>query len=109
MEYFIKDGARYRSIGFSVPEYLEEGLWIVQRTKGLTKTESFTHKLSNLPQKIEVENYLKLFLNRDNLTQALSDLGISEFDGNYQSTAEKILNQIINNNLKQFQCATKKS
>lgn len=108
MEYFIKDGARYRSIGFDIPNYLNEGLWLIQRKPGFVSTEAMIHRLAQLPEKIEVENYLKLFLNKDQLVEALIELQVVKNGESYEKTAELILNQIINNNLKQFQCPTKK-
>ena len=107
MEYFIKDGNRYKSVGFDVPNYLPEGLWLVSRKKGSTSYEGMTHRLSALPDSIDVEMYLKLFLNTNQLVKALIDLEIVKSGSSYQETAELITNQIIANNLKKFQCQKK--
>ncbi len=107
MEYFIKDGTRYKSVGFEVPNYLPEGLWLISRKPGSTSYEGMTHRLSALPDSIDVEMYLKLFLNTNQLVKALIDLELVKSGNSYQETAELITNQIITNNLKEFQCKKK--
>lgn len=72
---YIKKGKRYIKIGTRLDtEYMPDGLWLFESRDGSRGFSNLSCRISELPPHIEVQDYLKAFLNKEVIVKAIRSL-----------------------------------
>lgn len=72
---YIKEGKRYIKVGTRLDtDYMPDGLWLFKSGDGSRGFSNLSCRLSKLPPHTEVQDYLKAFLNKEVIVEAIRSL-----------------------------------
>ena len=98
---YVKVGNRYKSIGLFTTDVLFDGLWLVQSHDHGKSSRNFIAKLSDLPNPVDVQDYMKAYLNKDTIIKAIQKLekekGLTFYNVSLNDFAEEIVDEVYKN------------
>lgn len=72
---YIKSGKRYKKIGTTMTtDYQPDGLWLFQSHKYSRSQSNIGCRIQELPQPVEVQEYIKFFLSKEVVIKAIQRL-----------------------------------
>jgi len=108
---YIKVGKKYNKVGTTMThDYMHDGLWLVQSHPGSKEYNNLAVRLCDLPSGAEVQKYMKAYLNKNAIINAINKLHKS---GTYETCsltdyAEAIVNEVYAESMNQPQPISKK-
>lgn len=76
---YIKNNKKYIRIGTtSSVNYQPDGLWLFQTHESSHECNNIGYRISKLPQPVEVQDYLKAFLNKEIILNVIEELNKME-------------------------------
>jgi hypothetical protein len=102
---YVKDGRKYRKIGCtSSVEYMRDGLWLIQTHPGSKEYNNMSIRLNDLPQPSEMPKFIKAFVTKDAIINAIDNLQKTKklqfYNVSMQDIAEEIVTEVYKNSMK---------
>lgn len=102
---YIKVGKKYKKIGCTAnTDMMYDGLWLIQSYKNSKEYNNMSLRMNDLPQPVEVQNFIKAFMTKEAVIQAMKNLEESKdlkfFNVSLNDFADEIVKEVYKNSNK---------
>jgi hypothetical protein len=101
---YIKIGKKYKKIGTTMThDVMWDGLWLIQTHEGSREFNNLAVRLCDLPQKAEVQKYMKAHLTKNAIIRAIQKLNMEKRLGlcSLSDYADEIIKEVYNDSMKE--------